>query len=69
VETFIVRLWAPEPSPEPGSPIPTRGFVRHVGSGRETSFGSWDELRALLDSTEGALLDQGAAAAPEPAAG
>ncbi|MGH2445788.1 MAG: hypothetical protein ACRDGD_07095 [Candidatus Limnocylindria bacterium] len=51
METHIVRLWTPQAPSEQASTTEARGIVRHVRSGRETSFGSWEELRTLLMST------------------
>jgi hypothetical protein len=51
METFIVRVWAPEPSfaPDDGPPTHLRGVVRRVRDGREASFSSWDQLRPFLE--------------------
>lgn len=48
METFIVRVWASDGGPEAGSAASLRGVVRHVRSGREASFVSWEELRGAL---------------------
>jgi hypothetical protein len=49
METYIVQIWSVGPSTAPGVDRPLRGLVRLVRSGRETRFGSWEELRGLLD--------------------
>jgi hypothetical protein len=48
VETYIVQIWSVGPSTAPGVDRPLRGLVRLVRDGRETRFGSWEELRGLL---------------------
>jgi hypothetical protein len=49
METYIVQIWSVGPSTAPGVDRPLRGLVRMVRDGRETRFGSWEELRGLLD--------------------
>lgn len=49
METYIVQIWSVGPSTAPGVDRPLRGLVRLVRDGRETRFGSWEELRGLLD--------------------
>ena len=48
METFIVQIWSVGPSTAPGVDRPLRGLVRLVRDGRETRFGSWEELRGVL---------------------
>jgi hypothetical protein len=60
METFIVRVWVTgEPAVHVSDRRP-RGVVRHVRTGRETSFASWEELR-------GALAEPAAASSSDPA--
>jgi hypothetical protein len=48
METYIVRVWMSEPPQGAVSDGVLRGVVRHVRSGRDTSFASWEELRGAL---------------------
>lgn len=48
METFIVRVREAEPSAVPTVDRPVHGVVRHVRTGRETGFASWEELRGIL---------------------
>jgi hypothetical protein len=64
VETFIVRVWETDQSTVPIGDRPVRGRIRHVRSGRETSFSSWEELRGIMTAPAVALSSQSVQAGP-----
>jgi hypothetical protein len=63
VESFLVRLW----SPDPGGPAadPLRGVVRRVTTGEERVFASEAELLGFLRAVE-AGAPEGSARRPVP---
>jgi hypothetical protein len=69
MDQFVIRLWAPAPSPgdspdvEPG----LRGVVSHVGTGRSETFRDGRELlRRLIDLRAPLALDRRPAMPVEP---
>jgi hypothetical protein len=63
VESFLVRLW----SPDPGEPVadPLRGVVRRVTTGEERVFASEAELLGFL-RTAGSEEPEGSDPRPVP---
>lgn len=48
METYIVRIREPDPAAVPVAEPGPRGVIRHVRTGRETPFVSWEELQRIL---------------------
>lgn len=50
METFVLRVRDSDPSVVPVADQGPCGVIRHVRTGREMPFSSWEELRGILSS-------------------